>query len=168
MNVEEIQQELRNLSKDEVEQIKVQCEYLLSRVKTKNTETVQPAPEYATNLYGIIRRMAFRYNIHHFPTFPMLQDRQPKLYKRYLEQAERVEEFVNATFKDEDQKDLSYVKRVLIKIYIKELLEQFGRDLNYSIVINNMHRMPQIFEKQFPGYIKNGLQRMIIRGSKDA
>ncbi len=77
--------------------------------------------------------------------------------------------FVNF-FESTSQINLKQIERqVLLRLLFKLLIEdmkRIGIAITPKTTINNMNRIPDIFDRSFPGYLSSGLAYFVIKGGR--
>lgn len=159
MDIGQLKVDLRVLSKSDLQQIKKECEYLLS--KTPPIELT----DFARDFYELLIRNN-RITSISFPPLTRLSNNK-KLYNAYITDITIIQNWIITNFQKSSTKtfDLIYLYKLLIDMLIKNLQGYF-EVLTIEIIIYSIHKIPAIFESQFPDYISNNYQYMIFNSTK--
>lgn len=90
--------------------------------------------------------------------------KESKFYKQWCNGLGVVNQFVDTHFKDHINRKLQRVAicRIIVQILISELRRQ-NIPVSLGTIARNMHRVPQAFDNQFPGYLQCGLAYLIVK-----
>jgi len=72
-----------------------------------------------------------------------------------------VEEFLAQTFPGKSKTALTALLRMLMELLKADLI-RIEIKPTYNSMINNLHRLPDVFENSFPGYLESGLGHLVV------
>lgn len=102
---------------------------------------------------------------HYLPgtnTIPYAKFRSSKTWKLYREKSPFLTEFVLNNFSDFNRTERRALYVVLLGM-VSDFLKENEVPLLLTTLINNLSRVPSLFEKEFPGYLASGLAQSIIK-----
>jgi len=87
---------------------------------------------------------------------------ESKYFKSWKRGVDVVQKFVNDAFKGYLKTEAQRVGicRILVQTMIREFKDR-GIPVSVGSVANNIHRIPQTFDRAFPGYLESGLAYLI-------
>ena len=136
---------LPNLSQQELLTLKAAIEELLT--KTKNDD--EPP------LYGAIAKV-----LGTAPPYPIFK--QTKQWQRH---ADNVSLFIEQNFETATKLQKYALMQFIVEALVADLKER-GVPITIGTVVSNLGRFAQVWENQFPNYIKAGMQNLILKAMK--
>ena len=90
--------------------------------------------------------------------------KESKFYKNWCSGLDVVNQFIETHFKEHISRKTQRVAicRVIVQVLVLELKRQ-KIPASLGTIARNMHRVPQAFDNQFPGYLKCGLAYLIVK-----
>ena len=151
--------DLKKLTIEELINLRNQCNYLINQTNQGSLDIQVTDTEI--QFFDTLKRVASRYGVAYFPHIEVLSNQKPKICKEFHDKFVGLENWIqNNKF---DPTSRQWLLNILCKILLRDLKSNENIDkLSYEIVLRNVHRIPDIFEKQFPDYIKYGLQGKLI------
>lgn len=89
---------------------------------------------------------------------------ETKHYKSWRKNLGTVSEFIEEAFKGYTNTEVQRIAicRILIKTMIRDF-KMNGIPVSLGSIANNIHRIPQTFDRAFPGYLSSGLAYLVPR-----
>lgn len=163
MNVDEIMAVLSTLTPTDLDTIRTKCSYLLNKLPSQQSGNTTATTPFIEMLYLHLRSCGHKCGLLNFPTMDQLGQKKPGTLKDFITKAQEVEQWFTTSF----GKDIpnTYLRdqmiHMLIRRYIKHLSCSFTT-INPWNLIACINYIPQVFEQEFPEYIANNLQKIVI------
>ena len=150
-----------DMSLSELQNLRNRCDYFIVR-KEKGLSPVEHT-EGIIEFYDKLRRVSVREGVSYFPSFEVFQRSDPKRFTKFCSGYSHVTKwFENSAF---DKAYVDWLYRSMFVMLLKSLKASPSIDrVNFKMVLATVHQIPELFEKQFPDYIKLGFQNKILNG----
>lgn len=153
--IETIISKLPQMSISELNQVRQMTDILLGTSKEQKIENEDEYELFEAAKAGLAAS-GIRYQIS-YQSFS-----ETKYYKAWKKGFNTVVEFVNTSFRGFIKKKAQKVGlyRILIKSLIIELSSR-GIPVSLNTIAMNLHRIPQVFDRAFPDYLKSGIAFLV-------
>jgi len=159
---------LRNLTLNELVELRNKCDYLIKQKSKVDTPNV--ATENSILFYDKLRLVSRNEGVTYFPTLEILERTNSDLYNKYIDQYNEFEKWIMSI--DISLKSIDFIERLVVKnLLIKLKTNPKIDNVNYQLVLANVKNLPQVFEQMFPEYIKcdfvGKLECILTKGNKN-
>ena len=161
MNIDAILEALLTLTPDQLKAIKARCVYVLNKKKTNSEITITG---FTDILYMHLRRQGRKLGLNNFPTLEKASQLKPQAIDSFIAKASAIDVWININFKKHlnDSKDLHEKFVAFLVILYTGYIRHIFETINPWNLLACIDYLPQAFEYEFPEYIANGMQGVII------
>jgi len=161
MNIDAILEGLLTCKPNELKQIKARCVYILNKKKTGDEICINA---FSDILYLNLRKQGRKIGLNNFQTLERASQLKPQAIDDFISKAYNVEIWINQHF-DDYLKESTELREKFIA-FLSLLYVGYIRSIFDSVnpwnLLACIDYLPQAFEVEFPEYIANNLQGVIV------
>ena len=166
--LEKFQQTLSDLSDKELQLLIRSAEFILTQ---RSSEDLHDAEHEANEmLFGIINDVILAGNRsrslvpHSQSKYPHFVRRHPSAARALTANRKLLESFVQENYGRTDLNEYSQLYTLFFRVLVRALRKE-GTTVGVVSVIDHIHRIPQVLDDAFPGYVPAGLLRLLVRNN---